>query len=71
MCIRDSATSGQARARGSRPGPRKALLIYVRKAHPHAFAHEDVHVELPLEVAEPGMCAELARSLYGTRAAPS
>eukprot|EP00969_Alexandrium_andersonii_P338076 14941130-Alexandrium_andersonii.AAC.1 len=42
----------------------------VRKAHLHAFVYEDVHVALPPEVAEPGMCTKLVRSLYSTRAAP-
>eukprot|EP00969_Alexandrium_andersonii_P156387 6914111-Alexandrium_andersonii.AAC.1 len=50
----DLATSGRARARGRRPGTRKALLIDVRKAHLRAFVHEDVYVALPPEATEPG-----------------
>eukprot|EP00969_Alexandrium_andersonii_P236341 10433766-Alexandrium_andersonii.AAC.1 len=54
ILLSDLATSGRARACGRRPGARKALLIDVRKAHLHAFVHEDVYVALPPEVAEPG-----------------
>ena len=52
-------------------GQRKALVIGVRKAHLHAFVKRDVYVALPPEVAEPGMCAKLVRSLYGMRGAPA
>ena len=54
-----------------RPGQRKALFIDVSKAHLHAFVKRDIYVALPPEVAEPGMCAKLVRSLYGTRDAPA
>eukprot|EP00969_Alexandrium_andersonii_P032391 1414385-Alexandrium_andersonii.AAC.1 len=54
ILLSDLATSGRARVGGRRPGARKALLIDVRKAHLHAFVHEDVYVALPPEVAEPG-----------------
>ena len=49
----------------------KAMVIDVRKAHLHACVNRDIYVALPPEVAEPGMCAKLARSLYGTRDAPA
>ena len=52
-------------------GPRKALLIDVSKAHLHAFVKRDVYVALPPEIAKPGMCAKLVRSLYGMREAPA
>ena len=35
------------------------------------FANRDIYVALPPEVAEPGKCAKLVRSLYGTRDAPA
>ena len=54
-----------------KPGQRKALFIDVSKAHLHAFVKRDIYVALPPEVAEPGMCAKLVRSLYGTRDAPA
>eukprot|EP00969_Alexandrium_andersonii_P037593 1648166-Alexandrium_andersonii.AAC.1 len=56
---------------GRRRGARNALLIDARKAHMRAYVDEDVHVALPPEVSQPGMCAKLRRSLYGTRAAPA
>eukprot|EP00969_Alexandrium_andersonii_P018824 821654-Alexandrium_andersonii.AAC.1 len=65
------ATCRRARERGRRRGACKALLIAARKAHLHAYVEEDVYVSLPPEVAQPGMCAKLRRSLYGTRAAPA
>eukprot|EP00969_Alexandrium_andersonii_P249769 11038612-Alexandrium_andersonii.AAC.1 len=52
-------------------GVRKALLIDVRKEHLHAYVEDDVHVALPPEVGQPGVCAKLCRSLYGARAAPA
>ena len=52
-------------------GQRKALVIDVSKAHLHAFVKRDVYVALPPEIAEPGMCAKLVRSLYGMRGAPA
>ena len=39
----------------------------VKKAYFYAFATRDVYVELPSERAQPGMCATLHKSLYGTR----
>eukprot|EP00969_Alexandrium_andersonii_P206783 9135663-Alexandrium_andersonii.AAC.1 len=71
MLLPGLATSGHARVRGRRPGARKALLIDARQARLRAFVHEHVYVALPPEVAEPGMRAELVRSLRGARAAPS
>ena len=59
----------QGRDAASRRGARKALLIDVRKAHLHAYVEEDVYAALPPELAQPGKCAKLRRSLYGTRAA--
>eukprot|EP00969_Alexandrium_andersonii_P086895 3832741-Alexandrium_andersonii.AAC.1 len=53
VLLPDLATSGRARLRGRRPGARKALLIDIRKAHLHAFVHEDVYVALPPDAAEP------------------
>ena len=67
----DLATRRRGREYGRRRGARKALLIDVRKAHLHAYVDEDVYVALPPEVSQPGMCAKLRRSLYGTRAAPA
>eukprot|EP00969_Alexandrium_andersonii_P179545 7936956-Alexandrium_andersonii.AAC.1 len=61
MLLSDLATNGRARVHGRRPGARTALLTDVRKAHLHAFVHEDVYVALPPEVAEPGMRAKLLR----------
>eukprot|EP00969_Alexandrium_andersonii_P018686 816028-Alexandrium_andersonii.AAC.1 len=61
MLLSDLGRSGRACVRGRRPGARKALLIAVRKAHLHAFVHEDMYVALPPEVAEAGMCAKLQR----------
>ena len=44
----------------------------VKKAFFYAPATRDVYVKLPLERAQPGMCAKLPKSLYGTRdAAPN
>ena len=39
----------------------------VKKASFYAPATRDVYVELPPERAQPGMCAKLHKSLYGTR----
>ena len=39
----------------------------VKKAYFYAPATRDVYVDLPPERAEPGMCAKLKKSLYGTR----
>ena len=69
MLLSDLAT--RRRAGGRKKGQRKALFIDVRKAHLHAFANRELYVALPPEVAEPGMCAKLVRSLYGTRDAPA
>eukprot|EP00969_Alexandrium_andersonii_P094354 4168375-Alexandrium_andersonii.AAC.1 len=62
----DLATRRLGRVCGRHGGARKALLIDVRKAHLRAHVDEDVYVALPPEVSQPGMCAELRRSLYGT-----
>eukprot|EP00969_Alexandrium_andersonii_P017728 775808-Alexandrium_andersonii.AAC.1 len=65
------ATCRRGCVSGRRRGARKALLIDVRKAHLRAYVEDDVYVALPPEVAHPGVCAKLCRSLYGTRAAPA
>ena len=39
----------------------------VKKAYFYAPATRDVYIELPPERAQPGMCANLHKSLYGTR----
>eukprot|EP00969_Alexandrium_andersonii_P132557 5861216-Alexandrium_andersonii.AAC.1 len=52
-------------------GPARLSSLTCEKARLHAYADEDVYVALPPEVAQPGMCAKLRRSLYGTRAAPA
>eukprot|EP00969_Alexandrium_andersonii_P087300 3851360-Alexandrium_andersonii.AAC.1 len=57
----DLATSGRARARGRRPGPRQVLLIDVRKAHLRASVHEDAYVAPPRRWPSLGR----ALSLYG------
>ena len=61
----------QGRDVASHRGAREALLIGARKAHLHAYVEEDVYAALPPELAQPGQCAKLRRSLYGTRAAPA
>eukprot|EP00969_Alexandrium_andersonii_P168954 7467385-Alexandrium_andersonii.AAC.1 len=61
-----TATRRRGRVDGRRRGAREALLVDVRKAHLRAYVDEDVFVALPPEVSQPGMCAELRRSLYGT-----
>ena len=38
-----------------------------KKAYFYAPANRDVYVELPPERAQPGMCAKLHKSSYGTR----
>ena len=50
-------------------GSQKTTLMVqdVRKAYFYAPAIRDVYVELPPEQAQPGMCAKLHKSLYGTR----
>eukprot|EP00969_Alexandrium_andersonii_P172669 7633023-Alexandrium_andersonii.AAC.1 len=64
LLLSDLATRRRDRVCGRRRGVRKALLIDVRKAHLHAYVEDDVYVALPPEVAQPGMCAKLCRSLY-------
>ena len=71
LLLSDLATRQRGGLQGSRRGSRKALLIDVRKAHLHAYVEEDIYVALPPERAQPGQCAKLRRSLYGTRAAPA
>ena len=56
---------------GKRRGQRKAMVIDVSKAHLHAFVNRNIYVSLPLEEAQPGIRAKLARPLYGTRDAPA
>ena len=50
---------------GSRPT--KLMVQDVKKACFYAPATREVYVELPPERAQPGMCAKLQKSLYGTR----
>ena len=69
LLLSDLATRRRGEER--RAGQRKALLVDVSKAHLHAFVNRDVYVALPPEVDEPGMCAKLVRSLYGSRGAPA
>ena len=45
----------------------KLMVQDVKKAYFYAPATRDVYVELPDERAQPGMCAKLLRSQYGTR----
>ena len=70
LLLSDLATRRRSGDR-RKAGQRKALVIDVSKAHLHAFVKRDVYVALPPEVAEPGMCAKLIRSLYGMRDAPA
>eukprot|EP00969_Alexandrium_andersonii_P083128 3667723-Alexandrium_andersonii.AAC.1 len=62
VLLSDLATSGCACVRWRCPGAWGALFVDARKAHLRAFVHEDVHVALPPEAAEPGMRAKLARA---------
>ena len=45
----------------------KLDFVDIRKAYFNAPARRAVYVELPAEIAEPGMCGRLLKSLYGTR----
>ena len=65
MLLSMAATGG---ARGS---GKKLMVLDARKAHLHAMCEREVYVQLPPEVAAPGMCARLRRCLYGTRDAPA
>ena len=58
-----------SRCASSQFGSRKTKLMVqdVKKAYFYAPATRDVYVELPPERAQPGMCAKLHKSLYGTR----
>ena len=51
----------------SRCASSKLLVQDVKKAYLCAPAIRDVYVELPPERAQPGVCAKLHKSLYGTR----
>eukprot|EP00969_Alexandrium_andersonii_P008841 386659-Alexandrium_andersonii.AAC.1 len=66
LLLSDLATRRRGCVCGRHRGARQALLIDVRKAHLHAYVDEDVYVALSPEVTQPGMCAKLRRSLYGT-----
>ncbi len=50
---------------------KKLLFVDVRKAYFNAKVDESdpVYVDLPPELAQPGMCAMLQRQMYGTRRA--
>ena len=56
-----------SRCASSQLGPAKTkhMVQDVKKAY--FYATRDVYVELPPERAQPGMCAKLHKSLYGTR----
>eukprot|EP00969_Alexandrium_andersonii_P220616 9743484-Alexandrium_andersonii.AAC.1 len=43
----------------------------MRKDHSRAYVEDDVYPALQPAVAQPGMCAKLCRSLYGTKVAPA
>ena len=49
------------------PRPTKLMVQDVKKAYFYAPATRDVYADLPPERAQPGMCAKLHKSLYGTR----
>ena len=58
-----------SRCASSQLGSEKAKLMVqeVKKAYFYAPTTRDVYVDLPPERAQPGMCAKLHKSLYGTR----
>jgi hypothetical protein len=58
-----------SRCASSQLGPNKTKIMVqdVKKAYFYAPATRDVYVELPPERHQPGMCAKLHKSLYGTR----
>ena len=45
----------------------RIMVQDVKKAYFYAPATRPIYVELPRERAQPGMCAKLHKSLYGTR----
>eukprot|EP00973_Karenia_brevis_P078631 10915032-Karenia_brevis.AAC.1 len=52
----------------SKSGKKSKLKLYdVSRAHFYGAAQRDVYVELPLEMAKEGQCAELLKSMYGTQ----
>ena len=53
--------------REDRDNGMKLDFVDIRKAYFNAPARRAVYVELPTEVAEPGMCGRLLKSLYGAR----
>ena len=50
-------------------GTWKILFMDATRAHFHSPCREDIYVRLCAEDDEPGMCAKLVMSMYGTRAA--
>ena len=58
-----------SRCASAQLGPSKTEFMVqgVKKAYFYAAAARDVCADLPPERAQPGMCAELLKSLYGTR----
>ena len=62
-----AATEGYGFDREGRDHGMKLDFIDIRKAYFNAPARRAVYVELPAEIAEPGMCGRLLKSLYGTR----
>ena len=58
-----------SRCASSQTGKNKTKLMVqdVKKAYFYADATRVVYVDIPPERAQPGMCAKLRNSLYGTR----
>ena len=58
-----------SRCASSQTSARKTKLMVqdVKKAYFYAPATQDLYVDLPPERSQPGMCAKLNKSLYGTR----
>ena len=61
-----AVTEGIGFSRGDRAGGMNMAFIDIRRAFFHADARRTVFVELPREDAEPGMCGQLLKSMYGT-----
>lgn len=62
-----AVTEGIGYQRGDREGGMKMAFIDIRRAFFHADARRAVLVELAPEDAEPGVCGQLLKSMYGTR----
>ena len=62
--------SDVATRRGQGRDPRKLLFVDISKAYLHApVMRNDIYVELPAEMEQPGCCGRLRKALYGTREA--